>query len=437
VANRAAAAETALIALAFTVLFFFLPHHLEGDDWPRLGDIQSLMHGHLSSDKYSLVMPLLSAPFERLDWAFGSPTYLIERFNVVVVAIGTLVAWRLVRDRVDRGLFRKCVLVLLFASTVTNALRGFGAEVTTSTLVAVGMLAVVTGRRPALGWTAMVLGVVNTPGALGGLALVAGAQALRTRRLRSLTPVVPAGVLIGAESWLRRGSPVHTRYQHDGAGTFVALPGGGVFPYSGRARFAYPFVLGVLAILFSFGRGLMFYMPGLLLWLGRRTRQLVPGRRVVILMLLYVAGLVLFYAKWWSWNGGTSWGPRYFLFAALPASLFVAARVQRPAESIAANVTTLIVLTLSAWVGLSGGIIDIATLQTTCNQGANVCLYAPEFSSLWQPVRSFPHLTASTAIVVACAALIFSYLAAPLITAIGRTLAASRLDLSWAHGWRL
>lgn len=436
-ARRAAGIETALIALGFVVLFFFMPHHLEGDDWPRLADIQALMHGHLTNDKYSLVMPLLSAPFERLDAAVGSPAYFVARFNLILVAVGTVVAWRLVRGRVDGRLFRLSVIVLLIASTLTNALRGYGAEVATTTLVALGLLAVVTRRRPVLGWAAMVFGVVNTPGAMAGLALVAGAQALRTRRLRSLTPVLAAVVLIGAEAWLRRGSPFHTGYEHDGYGTFVALPGGGVFPYSGKARFAYPFVLGVLAILFSFGRGLMFYMPGLLLWLSRRTRELVPGRRLVLLMLLYVTGLVLFYAKWWSWNGGTSWGPRYFLFAALPASLFVASRIWRPAESIAANAITLVVLLLSAWVGLSGGIIDIATMQTACNQGANVCLYAPEFSTLWQPVRNFPHLTVSTAIVVAYAAVTFCYLAAPLITAISRSVTETKLDFSWAHGWRL
>src|SRR5205085_1593251 len=133
-----------------------------------------------------------------------------------------------------------------------------------------------------------------------------------------------AGLLVLGESWLRRGSPFDTGYGGDhGIQT--------VLPYSGRPGFSYPFLLGVVSILFSFGRGLMFFTPGLLLWLDARTRDaLVRHRRTVVPMLLAVAGLVLVYAKWWAWYGGISWGPRFFVFAAIPASLFVAARARPP-----------------------------------------------------------------------------------------------------------
>ena len=108
-------------------------------------------------------------------------------------------------------------------------------------------------------------------------------------------------------------------------------------PYSGKPGFSYPFLLGVASILFSFGRGLVFFAPGLLLWFGARTRQLAPGRRVVILLLLFVAGLVLVYAKWWAWYGGLTWGPRYFIVAAVPASLFLAIRLRRSADDTTAG----------------------------------------------------------------------------------------------------
>jgi hypothetical protein len=197
-------------------------------------------------------------------------------------------------------------------------------------------------------------------------------------------------------------------------------------------------VLGVLAILFSFGRGLMFFAPGLLLWLGKRTRQVVPGRRVVLLMLLYVGGLVLVYAKWWAWDGGTTtWGPRYFVFAAIPASLFIAARVQHAGASAAIDAVTFVVLAVSGWIGVSGAIIDLSTVERNCGQTGGICRYAPEYSSLWQPVRSFPQLTPSTTIFAVYCGLIFCFLATPLIVSMGRWFAPLRTDLSWARGWRL
>jgi hypothetical protein len=54
-------------------------------------------------------------------------------------------------------------------------------------------------------------------------------------------------------------------------------------PYTGRPGFSYPFLFGVLGILFSFGRGLAFFAPALwLLLLPRkpaalRLRQLPRG----------------------------------------------------------------------------------------------------------------------------------------------------------------
>src|SRR5262249_62404931 len=123
----------------------------------------------------------------------------------------------------------------------------------------------------------------------------------------------------------RRGSPFTTGYEGDhGIPTLM--------PYSGRPGFSYPFVLGVLSILFAFGRGLLFFTPGILFWFDERTRQRVPARAAVVLQLLFVAGLVLVYAKWWAWYGGGPWGPRYFVVAAAPASLLRAVRLRSRAH---------------------------------------------------------------------------------------------------------
>jgi hypothetical protein len=434
VRGRGAVLERVLLVAGFGVLFFFLPHALVGDDNQRFSDIEVLLHhGRLSDSNYSLVMPLLSVPVLLLGNVVESPAWWAAHFNVIVVAAGVAVSCWLLRGRADPHLLRLIVLVLLFASFLTDRLRDYNAEVLTATLVTVGIICIATGRHVVAGWAAIVVGVVNTPAAIVGLGLLAGWETLRNRRFRYLAPVVAALALIMLEDWVRRGGPLVTGYANNhGIRT--------IMPYSGRPGFSYPFLLGVAAILFSFGRGLLFFMPGLALWLDGRTRRLVrpaPGGPALTLMLLFTAGLVLAYAKWWAWYGGLAWGPRFFVFAAIPASVFLAARIWRPGRSPGADAVTLVVLVLSAWVGCAGAINDRQQVLAICSAGhfqnEQLCWFTPDFSPLWQPVRQFPHLTASTMVVALYCCAVFCYLAAPLVIGLLRTV---RLTPSWAKGWR-
>jgi hypothetical protein len=435
VRGRGAVLELGLIVAGFGVLFFFLPHALVGDDNQRLNDIELLLHhGRLSDSKYSLVMPLLSVPVLLLGTVVESSAWWAAHFNVVVVAAGVAVSCWLLRGRADPRLLRLIVLVLLFASFLTDRLRDYNAEVLTATLVAVGIICITTGRHVVAGWVAIVVGVVNTPAAIVGLGLMAGWETVRNRRFRYLAPVVAALALIMLENWVRRGGPLVTGYANDhGFRT--------IMPYSGQPGFSYPFLLGVAAILFSFGRGLLFFMPGLALWLDGRTRRLVrpaPGQPAVTLMLLFTAGLVLSYAKWWAWYGGLSWGPRFFLFAAIPASVLLAARIWRAGRSPGADGVTLVVLVLSAWVGCAGAINDRQQALSVCSAGhyqnEQLCWFTPDFSPLWQPIRQFPHLTAATTVLALYCVAIFCYLAAPLVIGLLRSV---HLPPSWAKGWRV
>ena len=433
--GRDAVLERGLIVAGFGVLFFLLPHALVGDDNQRFSDIELLLHhGRLSDSKYSLVMPLLSVPVLALGRVVESPAWWAARFNVIMVAAGVAISCWLLRGRVDPRLLRLIVLVLLFASFLTDRLRDYNAEVMTASLVAVGIICIATGQHVTAGWASIVVGVVNTPAAIVGLVLVAGWETLRNRRLRYLAPVLAAAVLIMTEDWVRRGGPMVSGYANDhGVRT--------IMPYSGLSGFSYPFLLGVGAILFSFGRGLLFFMPGLALWLDGRTRRLVrpaPGQPAVTMMLLFTAGLVLVYAKWWAWYGGGAWGPRFFVFAAIPASVLLAARIWRAGRSPSADAVTLAALVLSAWVGCAGAINDRAQAQAICTAGhyqnEQLCWFTPDFSPLWQPVRQFPHLTASTTVVALYCGAVFCYLAAPLVIGLADSV---RLPKSWAEGWRV
>ena len=423
-----------MLLVGFLVLFALLPHGLAGDDFTRFTDVEQLLHhGSLSNSRYSILMPLISAPVLLVGEIVRSPEWWAARFNVIVVAAGALVVFRLLRDRVDRRVLRQALLVLLFASFLTNRLRDYNAEVLSATLFTLGTVLLVRGRTLS-GWTAIVVGVVNTPAALVGAVFVAVAEAFRTRRLRHLAAPVAAALLIMAEAWIRRGGPLTTGYAHDHGATTI-------LPYSGKSGFSYPFVLGVLSILFSLGRGLVFFMPGLLLSFSPVTRRLLKEYRyLVLLMLLFVCGLVAIYAKWWAWYGGLAWGPRFFVFAAVPASILLAVRLRHATElGPTANALTLLVLLLSGWVGVSGAVADLSTLDFCVHNDAGLealCWYTPEFSPLWHPLVTFPELTWRTSIVVLYCGLVFAWLAAPVVSALARAVRAHGAE-SWATGWRL
>ena len=422
--------ETSVIVVGLLVLFFLLPHAPTGDDKARLHDIAELVdRGHLTSSRYSLVMPLLSLPVLALGNLVESRSWWAVHFNVLVVAAGLALAYGLLRGRVDPRLFRRFALVLLFVSFLTNRMRDYNAEVLTATLVALGIVCVATGTTPLAGWAAMVVGVVNTPAAIVGLALLAGYETVRSRRLASLAPVLVAAVLIMAEDWARRGGPLATGYGGDhGAMT--------VMPYSGRPGFSYPFALGLVAILFSFGRGLLFFTPGLVLWLDGRTRRLVPGRRIVTMLLLFTGGLVLVYARWWAWYGGLAWGPRYFAYAAIPASLFLAARTIAPGESALADALTVGVLALSSWVAVTGAVsdLDFAFCQSHSYGNEQLCWFTPDYSSLWAPVLRHEHVSTSAAITGIYCFAVFLYVAAAPAASVAR---AYRPRAAWLTGWRI
>jgi hypothetical protein len=427
--------EWALIGIGFIAMFAVLPHNLGYDDRTRFADIEALLHhGHLSGSRYSLVGPLISAPVLLLGEIVGSPYGWAERFNVIVVAVSAAVLWRLSRGWADPRFLRWSLLLLLFASYLANRLHDYNAETLTAALITIGVVMVAKAARPWLGWVAMVIGVVNTPAAIAGLALLVVVAAVRERRLVALWPVIIAALLIMLESWIRRGGPLTTGYANDhGVET--------IMPYSGRPGFSYPFPYGVASILFSFGRGLVFFMPGLVLWFSARDRRMLGGsRRVVSALLLFTLGLVLVYAKWWAWYGGIAWGPRFFTLAAVPASVLLARRLLNPSDRLWDNAITLLVLGLSVWVAVAGVTATPDSLKVCGrNRYANeaLCWYSPEFSPLGSPLRSFVDVQWTAWLVAALCVAVALYAAVPTVARVAAALDERRgRSARLLGGWR-
>ncbi|HEX8628006.1 MAG TPA: hypothetical protein VF755_07530, partial [Catenuloplanes sp.] len=158
--------------------------------------------------------------------------------------------------------------------------------------------------------------------------------------------------------------------------------------------------------------------------------------------LLFTAGLVLVYAPWWAWYGGMTWGPRFLLFASLPASLALAVRLWDLPERLWSRLLTLAVLTMSAWVGLCAAVFPEAGFPPQCSAAryANeaLCHSTLEFSALWYPLVQQLPVGRRDVAVIAYLVVVYCYLAAPLARAIGRDIAdrVRPVRADAVHGWR-
>jgi hypothetical protein len=292
-------------------------------------------------------------------------------------------------------------------------------ETFSAVLAAVGIL-LVTHGHPVGGWSLTTLAVLNTPPLAVGMALVSVATAWNERKWQHLVPLAIAAGGILLESFIVRGNALASGYENDGLGP------PGIRPYGGLGGFSFPLLFGVLSVLFSFGRGILFYAPGL--WLAFQRPKCEPAmHRTYVLWMLFLVGEILVYSRWHAWHGAGFWGPRFFLFASIPACYLLVIRLANRDEGLVGNLLTAGVLAASAWVGINGAIFHLKTLSDgICEQfEATLCLYVPEFSPLWQPFVKLPPLSANDWKVAIYSAVVFAVLAAPLVARIARQVATS------------
>ena len=413
--------EIALILTGLAVLFVCLPHDVTGDGYVRFRSLRRLVEtGQIARTSYSMIGPMFALPLWVLGGLFESSEWWIARFNVFIFAVGLFVFSRLLRDKIDPGVVRKFLLILIIGSMFPNHLTDFYGEVFTAMVVGGAILATQVGH-PRWGWSAMVVGVANTPASLMGLGGVSGSEAFHGKRFRYLLVPVAGAALILGESWLRRGSPWVTGYEGNaGAETILT--------YSGQPGFSYPLFFGVLSLLFSFGKGLVFFAPGLLLSLtGAMAALNGELRRTYRLWIWFLVGLVVVYSKWWAWYGGWMWGPRFLVFASIPASFALAVVLSREGSAIGKNLLLLVALAGSVWVGVNGAVFGLDHLEDCRAAGYEfLCWYVPEFSVLWRPFVVAGPFGVKKGVLLGYGLVAFIYLAFPVVMALGKALRGSR-----------
>lgn len=381
------------------VVWGLMPHRIEGDGKIRYQALLGLMDtGAIRNIKCSYLQPVLSIPLYGVGMLDGGRTssempdrrgthWWVARFNPLVATLAVAAMYLLLRRHAPRDELMRFLVLLTAASMLPHPLKGYYGEVLSAMAAMVGLTCLAV-RRFVLGWLLVVLAIVNTPACGIGMLTAAVYLAFVERRPWHVLPVAIAAGCIVLERYLQTGRWFVTGYEQDFANrTFM--------PYSGLTGFSYPLFLGLLSLLFSFGKGLLFFTPGLFLPRMRsvaatpaaapRTGDVMS--RCYLLWMVFTAGMLVVYAKWWAWYGGWCWGPRFFLFACVPASYVLATRLSRSPATVGGGVLTCAATVLSAWVAACGAVFDSRTLEVA--QGGRVpesaVWYTPEFSVLWRP----------------------------------------------------
>lgn len=389
-----------------------MDHTIGGDARYRFDDLDNLLrHGDWKPLKaeasgFSAIGPLVSSPLYYLDRAYGQPETFLPLFNVLLLGAAVL-ALRLV---FSGAILQRLTLLILLGSMFPHHISTYYAETFSALAMGAGIL-LIAHERFALGTVFVSLGAANTPALLVPLGLLCAYEGWRERRLRYALPAFIAACLYLGEAWLRRGNPFSTFY-------LERMPAKTLMPYSGEAGFSYPLFFGLLSILLSFGKGLVFYTPGAFL----KPLQLValsePIQRAYRMSVVFLLGMVLLYAKWWAWSGDWFWGPRFFLFACLPASLSLALRIGASDTKPQDDALTLVAVVLSIWVGVNGILFSTNQMDLcTHNDGrlGAYCHYTGEFSALWRPFVTRPFIGGRTLMSLAFGMWVAVYLSRPVI----------------------
>ncbi len=375
------------IVLGFICLGLSLSPVIDGDGQARYLDLLNLVSGAKPIDKFSSVQMLLAMPLYHLGNLFGSPASWVGYFNFIVFGLTVGSLWLLLpKDR------RFAIIILLMgASMLPHHVGYFYGELLSVSACMIGLICLARHKH-VLAAILLGLGTAQTPALLPALGLVLLYMVIRERKIYyGLYLAVPLLITL-CDNWFKYGTPFFSAYlqpiEH-GAKT--------VMPYSGLAGFSYPLGFGLLSVLLSFGKGLAFFAPGLLLrWrIGKSSEGDQSSIATIDLFLVFLAGLVVTYARWWGWYGGQFWGPRYLLFASIPACFILAHQSRQAKWQLSSGIAFFVALTFSFWVCIQGylyGNSDLAICGENKSALELLCWYVPEFSPLFrQFVVGFSH----------------------------------------------
>ena len=377
---KARVIEAILLCAGIAIVLTTFTAGIHSDGRARFDAMRDLMRGEVPPFKYSLIQPALTmllAYAGRFIY-IGSWT-IATHFNIVVFLAFALPIWLKLAQLYSPRMATRALLLLLCASMLPFHLRHYYGEVLSALAITTGFL--YARDRPVWAVISLAIGVANTPALLAPAGLAA--LVLIRQAPAAMLGTAAAALLIAVEMYVKFKG-FDSPYLADTEKGYRT-----VMPYSGLPGFSYPLFFGVLSVLFSFGKGLVWFVPGLLTLFDRTVVQQLRLFRSPAgwALAAFSISIVLVYAKWWAWYGGDFWGPRFFLILCLPASLALAVATLSPPTKTRLWLAML-VLTLSVWVGINGAVFGQQSMDVCWSNDYALefmCWYVPEFSALWRP----------------------------------------------------
>lgn len=379
----------AAVLVVFVVLAS-LPTSPSGDDRQRREAVFALAAGHGHVTKYALIMPMMAAVPYRVGRALGLGTWVLDNFVLLLwVPWSLLLGARLARLRDVK--FAVGVVTLTTISMFALYVTLFNVEAFALMLVSYGALLVlddVRTRTRVVGMLLLAVGAASVPVQALALGVVGVVLLLRRRNVWCLLAAVIAVAISIADATWTKGHFSISKYPSE------SYEYGNLLQWGEIANFGFPIVFGLVGVLFSFGRGLLWFQPAFFARSVDDRDDVV--RRWRRTMTLFVVVMIPVYSKWWAWYGGFSFGPRFFLLAVVPAAVVVTERLQL-ARSVGSWLVGVALAAWSAWVAIAAAVFYLmpaTNLMCRKDDFANlsVCWYFSEYSPLLNPLWEHWHL---------------------------------------------
>lgn len=375
--------ERLLILLGVLFYLFVFPHGIHGDGTVRYEGLKQLFAtGKPLEMVYSYVGPLFSAPLMLLGKIYKDDYWWLSRFNTFVFLFTVwFLAKNFVKKEFDAQSARYFILLMFCATMFPKHVTDYYSEIFTACFMALAIYFFLKGKT-LLGATLALLSIWNTPGTAAAGALVFLYFLVKEKKWRFALFIVLIAVGISVENYFKFAELWPSKY-------IGVQPPKTLLPYSGVPGFSYPLFFGILSVIFSYGKGLIFFSPALLsIFYSRIWEKKSILRNFMIVSLLYFVGLLFVFSRWWQWNGDWFWGPRFYLFTSIMNVFFLLLVKEKMKESFRLRIFFFITLSLSLWVGCQGLLFGQDFLEDCYKNGADIsfmCHYVPEYSVLWRP----------------------------------------------------
>ena len=322
--------DLAILLLALTGLVYLLSgpvfYGYDGEIMYRVSESVVLRHSIVISDPiyhyaqpyspYGIATSLALLPFVALgQLLMHDPRALVIVYLPLVTAL-TVVALNavLVELGVVRTWAAALALIYAFGTLAWHYSGVMFSEPLLGLMIILALLSLLRFKR-AGGARWLLLGA----GAASGTAILARDDSL----LLVLPPFLIYAAVLSLQmrpNWPARARDALAYLGPVAAAGLIALAyhlvryGWGSGPYANDGiGFSQPFLGGLYGLLLSPGAGFLIYCPVLVVAFVGFVPFVKRWRAVALVVAAVVLLRLLFFASWWDWSGGATWGPRYMV----------------------------------------------------------------------------------------------------------------------------